>query len=1435
MPNVFDSARLASAALVRSAADQDFVAEESTQLLTGVSTVAATQSILGNTEVLSALTAPSTALQGFVFDTMSAAIAGVPAEPSNLLRQAAMRHAKGNGTTNDAVLSLCNSAGQPLPQAHRQRFEQTFGADFSEVRVHVDGTAQRAAEALNAHAFALGADLFFGAGEYAPGSADGDRLLAHELTHVVQHQEGRLPTGGGVSSPSDPAEMEAYANEAKIVSALPSVSEAVSMHQTQSVEAASSQSGQDGSTVHRDEAEGEVQGEGEEAGSTAEQVAKLLTYDAVENWAIEDEEAIEAFRLIAGAEDKEAIWNLLASEEITERLWDNLPGHELTYNLETTLAVFESLDDEAKLARMVDLLSYGLTDYEVDEREFTLVIQTLQTMTTEARKTFILADGGKWFARVVATEIPDELPDVQGAEDKTWFDLAVEAIDATNGFIDAVAADPQGALDTLKQGGQMAYEFITQGTIDLNEVQDLSGGDLGGVELDTDAQNVIDLDVNGETGNFDVNIDELGVTAIDAGGVLTDGGLITCLHGQLKWATEADGASGMTAEIGSLQFDNVDVLAETADPVFQVALSTLVLSALKLASEKAPGGDATPTSPEEAAVLLQTEIVEWVKGSATWLSKIGAEPNADADTITERIAENFGGSTDYEVSLGSASITDLVFMQANEEGELEEVASVGEVSVEGIVSTYEERETIALLTEEKERLLVDAETRTLGVEEQERLAWIDGELAELAMLADRAAELEPKVEDGSITQAEADELIECQNALTTRVVKVEAEVVVIKDAVYEGEGVEDATIEGAEATVAGDLVDDTDELTSEEQAAADAAQLDSDADELDSVIDNTVLSDAEAAENDAAREEAAEAEELAAAEAEGDTDLLENTTVDVHVDSASASGITTDDATVESASVDNLDVSASNDDVSASADHVEAEGVDAESSEAAVHVGDVSADGVDVAYDGNVVSAAAEHGEVNDVGYADAEKVVLVESASVDNADVRGVHDDEIGSATASHVEADGVVYAADGGYTDVSHLEADGVSATDVNTEDCTGTVAVDSAGATDITYIDDEGTDVTVGEVDAEGVSATVGEDSTTAHVDDASATDIAYQDGDGTKVTVGSADMDGLDVVAEDEGNTTASVDGASADVIHYEDGDGTTADIDQASIEESDVTANADKEVVEANVTGLQASNIHVVIHGSEEASKEKEPSPSEALDATALSGSNGTFYAEVPINVTWKGERKLGVQLTISGEVVDGVVDLTKLQVSQRFMINGILTAVLRSFLFEIVADSEGVAGITTKGKGGTVDIAEVAESLMNGAEAEAEVEEDGGRLSAEADVGATQFNLVASSGDGSLGTDSANVTLDDSANGANQIFVFSTGLGQQVEASSRHLSASAFHITDSDGGTVDAGQTGVDSMVITVDQPLQSNYTLDLHVDGLSISEIHYSAAAGEE
>ncbi len=81
-------------------------------------------------------------------------------------------------------------SGEGLADNIREPMETAFDADFSGVKVHADGESNQLNKSLNSRAFATGQDVFFRQGAYNPGSKDGQELLAHELTHVVQQNSG---------------------------------------------------------------------------------------------------------------------------------------------------------------------------------------------------------------------------------------------------------------------------------------------------------------------------------------------------------------------------------------------------------------------------------------------------------------------------------------------------------------------------------------------------------------------------------------------------------------------------------------------------------------------------------------------------------------------------------------------------------------------------------------------------------------------------------------------------------------------------------------------------------------------------------------------------------------------------------------------------------------------------------------------------------------------------------------------------------------------------------------------------------------------------------------------------------------------------------------------------------------------------------------------
>ncbi|MBI3796018.1 MAG: DUF4157 domain-containing protein [Deltaproteobacteria bacterium] len=110
-------------------------------------------------------------------------------------------------TAIQAQVEALRSGGQRLSTSTRAFFEPRFGHDFGHVRLHADAQAATSARALGAQAYTVGRDIVFGAGQYAPHTTDGQRLLAHELTHTVQQgQQSTVSQGWGMADHSPVAQ-----------------------------------------------------------------------------------------------------------------------------------------------------------------------------------------------------------------------------------------------------------------------------------------------------------------------------------------------------------------------------------------------------------------------------------------------------------------------------------------------------------------------------------------------------------------------------------------------------------------------------------------------------------------------------------------------------------------------------------------------------------------------------------------------------------------------------------------------------------------------------------------------------------------------------------------------------------------------------------------------------------------------------------------------------------------------------------------------------------------------------------------------------------------------------------------------------------------------------------------------------------------------------
>jgi len=140
--------------------------------------------------------------------------------PSGPHAARAIQRKTGNGVEAFRVPLRQKSGGLPLPDDVRSKMETAFSADFSDVRVHIG----REASSLGAIAYTWGTNIHFAPGQYNPHTLQGQKLLGHELWHVLQQKSGRVknPFGGGVAVVQDHA-LEAEADRMGIKAALTQV------------------------------------------------------------------------------------------------------------------------------------------------------------------------------------------------------------------------------------------------------------------------------------------------------------------------------------------------------------------------------------------------------------------------------------------------------------------------------------------------------------------------------------------------------------------------------------------------------------------------------------------------------------------------------------------------------------------------------------------------------------------------------------------------------------------------------------------------------------------------------------------------------------------------------------------------------------------------------------------------------------------------------------------------------------------------------------------------------------------------------------------------------------------------------------------------------------------------------------------------------------
>jgi hypothetical protein len=117
----------------------------------------------------------------------------MPEEEELQMKPTLQRVGKEGGAVSDEFntqLQGAKGGGQALDPGLQTQMGQAMGADFSGIKVHADSQSNQLNESIQSKAFTTGADVFFRAGEYNPGSKGGQELIAHELTHVMQQGQG---------------------------------------------------------------------------------------------------------------------------------------------------------------------------------------------------------------------------------------------------------------------------------------------------------------------------------------------------------------------------------------------------------------------------------------------------------------------------------------------------------------------------------------------------------------------------------------------------------------------------------------------------------------------------------------------------------------------------------------------------------------------------------------------------------------------------------------------------------------------------------------------------------------------------------------------------------------------------------------------------------------------------------------------------------------------------------------------------------------------------------------------------------------------------------------------------------------------------------------------------------------------------------------------
>jgi hypothetical protein len=124
-----------------------------------------------------------------------------------------------NNMSDDAAQSIdgiLDQGGSPIDASTREFMGSRFSYDFSKVRIHADTRAGSSAQAINALAYTMGHHIIFGPGQYVPNTTEGKRLLAHELTHIVQQSKSQTSYNTRLTASSQVSRQQTSSDERSV-------------------------------------------------------------------------------------------------------------------------------------------------------------------------------------------------------------------------------------------------------------------------------------------------------------------------------------------------------------------------------------------------------------------------------------------------------------------------------------------------------------------------------------------------------------------------------------------------------------------------------------------------------------------------------------------------------------------------------------------------------------------------------------------------------------------------------------------------------------------------------------------------------------------------------------------------------------------------------------------------------------------------------------------------------------------------------------------------------------------------------------------------------------------------------------------------------------------------------------------------------------------